>query len=121
MRWVSDDCRWRFTVFVGFVLQQQHHGYAKLAENWGPFQFDSTGQLTSPDPTTPVALSNVKIGDYSFPSLSLDISSGLTQYADATGAVTTKKLSQDGNSAGTLMTVAVGEDGKINGTFSNGS
>ncbi|GAN52376.1 flagellar hook protein FlgE [Methylobacterium radiotolerans] len=88
----------------------------------GPtFNFDSTGQLTSPASTTPVALTGVQIGDYSFAKLNLDISGGLTQYADASGAVTTKKLSQDGNSAGTLMSVAVGEDGKINGTFSNGS
>ncbi|AIQ93880.1 MULTISPECIES: flagellar hook-basal body complex protein [Methylobacterium] len=88
----------------------------------GPaFTFDSTGKLTSPASTTPVPLTGVQIGDYTFSSLSLDISGGLTQYADASGAVTTKALSQSGNSAGTLMSVAVGEDGKINGTFSNGS
>jgi flagellar hook protein FlgE len=47
--------------------------------------------------------------------------SGLTQYADTTGAATTNALTQNGNSSGTLTSVAVGPDGKVNGTFSNGS
>ncbi|MCJ2062609.1 flagellar hook-basal body complex protein [Methylobacterium sp. J-088] len=94
------------------------------AANWtktGPdFTFDSTGALTSPTGGS-ATLSNVAIGDYTFPSLKLDISGGLTQYADSTGAATTNTLSQNGNSSGTLTSVAVGSDGKINGTFSNGS
>ncbi|WP_192711413.1 flagellar hook-basal body complex protein [Methylobacterium sp. OAE515] len=91
------------------------------------FAFDATGKLTSPSPsaTTPskttVTLSPAKISGYTFNNLTLDISGGLTQYADATGAATTSTLSQDGNTSATLTSVAVGTDGKINGTFSNGS
>lgn len=90
------------------------------------FDFDPTGKLVGPqgsvaDPSKiTVDLSKYQFSGYTFPSLNLDISGGLTQYADATGAVTTNTLSQDGNTAGTLTSLAVGSDGKINGTFSNG-
>ena len=91
------------------------------------FAFDSTGKLTSPaaSTTTPstvtVDLSGDTFSGYTFPKLTLDITGGLTQYADASGAVTTNALSQDGSTSGTLTSVAVGTDGKINGTFSNGA
>lgn len=85
------------------------------------FTFDSTGKLTAPS-TNPIALGPVTMGDYTFPSLTMNLgSSGLTQYADTTGAATTNALTQNGNSSGTLTSVAVGPDGKVNGTFSNGS
>lgn len=85
------------------------------------FTFDSTGKLTAPT-TSPVALGNVTVGDYTFSNMTMNVgTAGLTQYADTSGAVTTNTLSQNGNSAGTLTSVAIGEDGKINGTFSNGS
>ncbi|MCJ2097012.1 flagellar hook-basal body complex protein [Methylobacterium sp. J-072] len=85
------------------------------------FTFDSTGKLTAPT-TSPVSLGDVKVGDYTFSGMTMNVgTAGLTQYADTSGAVTTNTLSQNGNSAGTLTSVAIGEDGKINGTFSNGS
>ncbi|MCJ2140717.1 flagellar hook protein FlgE [Methylobacterium sp. E-066] len=85
------------------------------------FTFDSTGKLTAPT-TSPVTLGDVKVGDYTFSGMTMNVgTAGLTQYADTSGAVTTNTLSQNGNSAGTLTSVAIGEDGKINGTFSNGS
>ncbi|CAM3312650.1 Flagellar hook protein FlgE [Methylobacterium mesophilicum] len=85
------------------------------------FTFDSTGKLTAPT-TSPVPLGDVKVGDYTFSNMTMNVgTAGLTQYADTSGAVTTNTLSQNGNSAGTLTSVAIGEDGKINGTFSNGS
>ncbi|SDM17259.1 flagellar hook protein FlgE [Methylobacterium phyllostachyos] len=91
------------------------------------FAFDSTGKLTTPTSTTSdpnqitVDLSGDTFSGYTFPSLTLDLSGGLTQYADASGAATTNTLSQDGSTSGTLTSVAVGTDGKINGTFSNGA
>ena len=90
------------------------------------FEFDATGKLTTPaatgtPPTNIVDLSGNTFSGYTFTNLKLDISGGLTQYADSTGAVTTSTLSQDGATSGTLTSVAVGTDGKINGTFSNGA
>ena len=85
------------------------------------FTLDSTGKLTAPAGPN-VSLGNVKIGDYTFNNLNMNIgAAGLTQYADTSGAVTTNALTQNGNSAGTLTSVGIGADGKINGTFSNGS
>ncbi|MGU3668552.1 flagellar hook protein FlgE [Methylobacterium sp. A49B] len=90
------------------------------------FTFDATGKLTAPaatgtPPSTTVDLSGDTFSGYTFTNLKLDISGGLTQYADSSGAVTTSALSQDGATSGTLTSVAVGTDGKINGTFSNGA
>ncbi|WP_342107785.1 flagellar hook-basal body complex protein [Methylobacterium sp. SI9] len=98
---------------------------APSATDWNnvgtSFVFDSTGKMTAPT-DNPIKLGDVKIGDYTFPGMTMSVgSSGLTQYADASGAVTTNTLSINGNSAGTLTSVSVGTDGKINGTFSNGT
>ncbi|MCJ2137569.1 flagellar hook-basal body complex protein [Methylobacterium sp. J-026] len=128
MRWVQTTPNGNGTDSSWNLL---YNSSATSTPNWTDtgqaFTFDSTGKMTSPtgtvaDPTSiTVDLSNKTISGYTFPKLSLDLSGGLTQYADASGAVTTNALSQNGSTAGTLTSVAVGTDGKINGTFSNGA
>jgi len=127
-RWVQTtpnstgvDSVWSLKVDTGQT------GTAKWADSGQTFTFDGTGKMTSPtaSATNPnsitATLTNVLASGYTFPKLTLDLSGGLTQYADASGAATTNTLSQDGSTAGTLTSVAVGTDGKINGTFSNGA
>ena len=102
-------------------------GTPNWTDSGTPFTFDATGKLTAPaasattPSTTTIDLSGKSIAGYTFSNLKLDVTGGLTQYADATGAATTSTLSQNGNTSATLTSVAVGTDGKINGTFSNGS
>ncbi|MEG9529469.1 MAG: flagellar hook-basal body complex protein, partial [Hyphomicrobiales bacterium] len=102
-------------------------GTPNWVDSGTPFTFDATGKLTAPaasattPSTTTIDLSGKSIAGYTFSNLKLDVTGGLTQYADATGAATTSTLSQNGNTSATLTSVAVGTDGKINGTFSNGS
>ena len=127
MRWVQktagtngSDSTW------SLMYNSNASGTPNWTDSGTTFTFDSTGKLTAPaaDATTKattVDLSGKTISGYTFKSLSLDISGGLTQYADPGGAVTTSTLSQNGNASATLTSVAVGTDGKINGTFSNGS
>ncbi|MGH1571633.1 flagellar hook protein FlgE [Methylobacterium sp. P31] len=128
MRWVQStastngsDSSWKL------MINSSASGTANWVDSGQNFTFDSTGKMTSPtaSSTNPnsvtVDLSGTTISGYTFPKLTLDLSGGLTQYADASGAVTTNALSQDGSPSGTLTSVAVGTDGKINGTFSNGA
>jgi flagellar hook protein FlgE len=82
------------------------------------FQFDSSGNLTSPASSS-VAMTGVSVDGISLGNLTLSLN-GLTQYADSSGATTVNTLQQDGYPAGQLQTVSVTKDGRIAGTFTNG-
>lgn len=85
------------------------------------FTFDSAGQLTSPTGGS-INIPNLTVSGTNLGTVALNYGqTGLTQYADSSGAATTNTLTQDGYTSGTLSSVAVTADGKINGTFSNGS
>ncbi|TXN73865.1 flagellar hook-basal body complex protein [Methylobacterium sp. WL18] len=122
MRWSKDPSAGANSTSSSWTLS--YDAGTNGTANWKAvdtkFTFDSTGKLTGPAAGS-VSLGDPTIGGYTFAGLALDISGGLTQYADTTGAVTTNTLSQNGNNSGTLTSVAVGADGKINGTFSNGT
>lgn len=115
------ESEWRLMIDTGGT------GATKWADSGQAFNFDATGKMTKPtasatDPNSITAtLTSVTASGYTFPKLTLDLSGGLTQYANTTGGVTTNALSQDGSPSGTLTSVAVSTDGKINGTFSNGA
>ncbi|MCJ2006667.1 flagellar hook protein FlgE [Methylobacterium sp. J-092] len=85
------------------------------------FTFDSSGQLIQPsggDATiTDMTVNGTNLGSI---NIAFDKTT-LTQYAAASGAVTTNALTQDGYAAGTLNSVSVGTDGSIMAAFSNGS
>ncbi|GJE39876.1 flagellar hook protein FlgE [Methylobacterium persicinum] len=85
------------------------------------FTFDTAGQLTNPTTGT-LAIPNLTVSGTNLGTVNLTYgTTGLTQYADSTGAATTNSLTQDGYTSGTLASVAVTSDGKINGTYTNGS
>lgn len=84
------------------------------------FTFNSAGQLTSPTGAD-ITLSSVTIGGQSLGDLTLNVgSSGLTQFATTSGAVTINALNQNGYAAGQLQSVAINNSGLVVGTFSNG-
>ena len=82
------------------------------------FQFNAAGTLTVPAAST-VAMAGVSVDGISLGALTLSLN-GLTQYADASGAVTVNTMQQDGYPAGQLQTISVTKDGRIAGTFTNG-
>lgn len=85
------------------------------------FTFDTAGQMTNPT-TGSLTIPNLTVSGTNLGSVTLAFGkTGLTQYADSTGAATTNSLTQDGYTSGTLSSVAVTSDGKISGTYSNGS
>jgi flagellar hook protein FlgE len=84
------------------------------------FVFNADGSLASPS-NAAVTIPNVSIGGQSLGNLSLDMgSSGLTQFASTTGAVTINTLNQNGFAAGQLQSIAINNNGLVVGTFSNG-
>jgi flagellar hook protein FlgE len=76
--------------------------------------FDSTGSLVTPMPTT--ASLTIASGATSPINLSLDMSA-MTQFGSAFGVNT---LSQNGYSAGRLAGINIGTDGIIRGRYTNG-
>ncbi len=84
------------------------------------FTFSASGQMTAPTGGT-VPISNLTVDGVNVGTVGLDLSGGLTQYAAASGAVTTNDLKQNGYASGSLNSVEVGENGIISGKYSNGS
>ncbi|MCP1535090.1 flagellar hook protein FlgE [Methylorubrum extorquens] len=84
------------------------------------FTFSPSGQMTAPTGKT-VPISNLTVDGVNVGEVTLDLSGGLTQYAAASGTVTTNDLKQNGYASGTLNSVEVGENGIISGKYSNGS
>lgn len=84
------------------------------------FTFSPSGQMTTPTGKT-VPISNLTVDGVNVGEVTLDLSGGLTQYAAASGTVTTNDLKQNGYASGTLNSVEVGENGIISGKYSNGS
>ncbi|MEG9504409.1 MAG: flagellar hook-basal body complex protein [Methylorubrum extorquens] len=84
------------------------------------FTFSPSGQMTAPTGKT-VPISNLTVDGVNVGAVTLDLSGGLTQYAAASGTVTTNDLKQNGYASGTLNSVEVGENGIISGKYSNGS
>ncbi len=66
-----------------------------------------------------VALTNVKVGDITLPTLSISFGSNLTQFSDPKGN-TSNGIEANGFPAGSLQTVSIGDDGKVVGSYSNG-
>ena len=79
------------------------------------FTFDSSGKLTAPVGTT--TLTGLPIDGT---DLTLDVSSGVTQFADVSGQVKTTSIRQDGYPAGKLNDVTIADDGRVVASYSNG-
>ncbi|WP_238181061.1 flagellar hook protein FlgE, partial [Methylobacterium trifolii] len=85
------------------------------------FTFDNAGQLKTPASGSAV-ISGLTVGGTTVGDVSFDFGkTGLTQYAAASGAVTTNAQSQNGYAAGTLNDISVTAEGQVVGSFSNGS
>jgi flagellar hook protein FlgE len=85
------------------------------------FQFNSSGQLTSPAANA-VTIPALTVDGVNLGNIQLSYGSGgLTAYTSAAGTVTTNTLTQDGYTSGTLNNLSITTDGKVSGTYSNGN
>ncbi|MDB5646125.1 flagellar hook protein FlgE [Methylobacterium sp.] len=85
------------------------------------FQFNGSGQLTSPA-TTSVTIPALTVDGVNLGNIQLNYGSGgLTGYTASGGTVTTNTLTQDGYTSGTLNNLSITKDGKVSGTYSNGN
>jgi len=83
------------------------------------FQFDSTGQMNPP--VANLTINNLTVNGDTIGNVQLSFGSGgITQFADASGAVNINQLQQNGSAAGKLTGVSVDSQNRVIGTFSNG-
>jgi flagellar hook protein FlgE len=83
------------------------------------FQFDSTGQMNPP--VANLTVNNLTVNGDTIGNVELSFGSGgITQFADASGAVNINQLQQNGSAAGKLVGISIDNQNRIIGTFSNG-
>ena len=80
--------------------------------------FDATGNMTTPA-SGALTLTGIAIGGVTVGDVTLDLTGGLTEYGDASGAASVS-LDQDGYTSGSLTDIEIGTDGSITGSYSNG-
>lgn len=95
-------------------------GNAAAWQNAGvPITFDASGRMTAPSGGS-VAIPNLIVGTASLGAVTVDLGTGLTQYASSNGLMSTPNIQQDGYASGSLNSVSISSDGTVTGTYSNG-
>lgn len=85
------------------------------------YQFAANGTLSNPATPAIVTIPTLTVDGVSLNNVTLDHgTTGLTQFADATGAVQVTDIDQDGFSSGELTGVSISETGRIVGVYTNG-
>jgi flagellar hook protein FlgE len=83
------------------------------------FQFDSTGQMNPP--VANLTINNLTVNGDTIGNVQLSFGSGgITQFADASGAVNINQLQQNGSAAGKLTGISIDDHNRVIGAFSNG-
>jgi flagellar hook protein FlgE len=77
------------------------------------------GVMTVPTPPK-TTISNVVIDGSIFGDIALNHGTGMSQYSDSTGQISTTTIVQDGVSAGELTGLAISDGGSLMATYSNG-
>lgn len=84
------------------------------------YTFGTDGSLQTPAGGS-VTIPNLTVDGVVLPSVTIDHgTTGLTQFADGTGAVRVTEIDQDGFAAGQLNGVSISDAGRIVGIYSNG-
>jgi len=85
------------------------------------YVFGSNGILQMPAAPAIVTVNNLTVDGVTLPTVSLDHgATGLTQFADSTGAAQVTDIDQDGFPTGELNGVSINDSGRIVGIYSNG-
>ena len=84
------------------------------------YTFGADGSLQTPAGGS-ITIPNLTVDGVVLPSVTVDHgTTGLTQFADGTGAVRVTEIDQDGFAAGQLNGVSISDAGRIVGIYSNG-
>jgi len=92
------------------------------ATSWtrvGDYSFDEKGALTSPAGGT-VTIPALTLDGTSLGDVTMAHGTGLTQFADSDGAVSTKQLTQNGAASGEVVAIEIADGGTVTATYSNG-
>lgn len=85
------------------------------------YQFAANGTLVNPAAPGIVTIPSLTVDGVALTNVTLDHgSTGLTQFADATGVVQVTDVDQDGFSSGELTGVSINDAGRIVGVYTNG-
>lgn len=85
------------------------------------YQFGSNGTLTNPGTPGIVTIPALTVDGVTLNNVTLDHgTTGLTQFADATGVVQVTDIDQNGYASGELTGVSISNAGRIVGVYSNG-
>lgn len=83
------------------------------------FQFNSTGQMNPP--VSNLTINNLTVKGDTIGNVQFSFGAGgITQFADASGAVNINQLQQNGSAAGKLTGISVDSQNRVIGSFSNG-
>jgi len=83
------------------------------------FQFNSTGQMNPP--VANLTINNLTVNGDTIGNVAFSFGSGgITQFADASGAVNVNQLQQNGSAAGKLTGISIDNQNRVIGSFSNG-
>ncbi len=83
------------------------------------FQFNSTGQMNPP--VSNLTINNLTVKGDTIGNVQFSFGAGgITQFADASGAVNINQLQQNGSAAGKLTGISVDNQNRVIGSFSNG-
>ena len=84
----------------------------------GNVTFDATGKMTAPASGS-LAAANLSIGSTTINGVTMAFGSGVTQYGNASGTVSSN-IDQNGYTSGSLTNLSIASDGSVVGNYSNG-
>jgi flagellar hook protein FlgE len=84
----------------------------------GSVTFDGTGKMTSPLSGS-LGPTNLTVGPSTVSNVAINFGSGLTQYGNASGTVSSN-IDQNGYTSGNLTNISIATDGSVVGNYSNG-
>lgn len=78
--------------------------------------FDASGRMTAPTQQVSMDLSALGLGA----AVALDLTSGLTQFADSSGQAKVDRINQNGSAMGDFEGLYISDDARVMGRYSNG-
>ena len=121
MRWAKTDSSSSGGTDTWALYYETDANATGTAAQWakvGTSTFSAAGKLTS---GSTMSISSLSINGTTVGAVTVDFGTGnLTQYANASGELSSANIQQDGYTTGNLNSLAVTNDGRLIGNYSNG-